>query len=81
MLFNVSPRRVSGMFCRLGSMSARAMGVMSRFLMMPGIVMLGRFAMMSRGMLVVLRRMAMVLRCLLGHGNSPLVGWAGWVDV
>jgi len=62
---------LNGMVGCVVEMPLGAMGVMGCCFVGARLVVLGRFAMMARRVLVVLGRLAMVLSCLLGHAFSP----------
>ena len=56
-------RVVSGM----NGMPTGCMSMMGRFLVLPALVMLGRFTVMSGGMCMMLRGLFVVIRCFLRH--------------
>jgi hypothetical protein len=65
--------KLRGFRCVVGGVvgvSVGGMGVVSSFLVVSGLVMLRGFLMVSRRMLVMLGRFAMMLGSLLGHARS-----------
>jgi hypothetical protein len=48
--------------------------MMGRFFVLSGLMMLRCFAMVTRGMRMMLCRLLMMLGCLLGHSCVPLFG-------
>jgi hypothetical protein len=49
--------------------------MMGRFFVVPALMMLGGFAVVTRGMRMVLCRLLMVLGCFLGHSGVSSVWW------
>jgi hypothetical protein len=74
MLVGMVFTRFAGVVCRMKPMPVSDMRVVRRFLVIPGFIVLGSFAMMSCCMFVVFRRLDVVLcafmRC---HNVSPFL--------
>jgi len=69
-VLDVQFRGFRAVVCGVLQMSVRRMGVVRRGFVIPAFVMACRFAVMLRGVLMVLRRFVMMLRCLLRHDAS-----------
>jgi hypothetical protein len=67
-VLDVRLRRFGRVMVRVLPMAVGRMGVVSGLAVVAGVMMLGRFVVMSRSVLVVLRRLLVVIRSLLGHG-------------
>ena len=67
MVFRVQLGRFRRMMGCVVEVTLRRVSMMSRFLMVGSVMVFCRFMMMLGGMFVVLRCLAMVLCCFLGH--------------
>jgi hypothetical protein len=65
--FRVSLGGLGAMMYGLMRVTMCDVGVMSCFFVVPIPMMLGRFTVVPSGVLVMLRRLGVMLRCLLGH--------------
>jgi hypothetical protein len=72
-MLGVHFRRVVMVVGRVQRMAVRDFRMVRRFFVMPGLVMLGRFAMMLRRLLVMMRGLLVVLVNVVIH--HPLLGW------
>jgi hypothetical protein len=73
-VFGVMAARLGMVFFSVAGMAVGGVGVVRRFLMIAGFVMLGSFTVMLRGVLVVFGSLVMMLdACMVAHGVSP--GW------
>ncbi len=71
MLLGVRATRFLGMGPGVTGMSAGGMSMVRGLFMMTAFVMFGGFAVMSRRIGMVLRRLFVMLRCFLGHDFLP----------
>jgi hypothetical protein len=67
MLFDVSLGGLGAMMHGMMSVAMSGVGVMGRLLVMAIFMMLGRFMMVLGGVLVMLGRLGVMLRCFLRH--------------
>ena len=71
-VFGVMTARLGMMFFSVAGMAMGAVGVMRRLFVVAGFMVLGSFAMVLRGMLVMFGRLVMMLdACVVGHVSSP----------
>jgi len=68
--------RFVGVMHGVKSVSPGSMRMVGRFFVMSAVMVLGRFAVVTRGVRMVFRRLLMVLGCFLRHGVFPVLGWA-----
>ena len=68
MVFDVGLGSLRRMVVGMLMVAVRQMGVVGRFFMVPGLVMVGSLAMMARGVFVVLGCFEVVIGCLFRHG-------------
>jgi len=64
--------RFGGMVRGLVMMPTGGMRMMRRFLVMPGFMLFGGFFVMSRGVLMLFRRVLVMFGCFGGHGETSL---------
>jgi hypothetical protein len=68
-LFAVPLRRLCTMMDSMMAVTMCHLGVMGGLFVMPGRMMLGRFMVVPCGVLMMLCRFAVMLRCFLGHDS------------
>jgi hypothetical protein len=73
-MLEVALGRLLGVVARMEGMTARHVRVVRTLLVRPGLMVLRRFLVMSRGVLVVFRRLRMMFSRLFGHGIPPVSG-------
>jgi len=71
-MFGVKLARLDVVMLRLRGVAVRRVRVMAGLLVVSGLVMLGRLAMMVSGLLVMLRSLAMVFGGFMRHGLLSL---------
>ena len=71
-MFGVVTAGFDMMMLGVAGVAIRAVGVMGRLFVIAGFMMLGSFAMVLRGMLVMFGRLVMMLdACVVAHVSSP----------